>query len=249
MSESKNQSSENSNNAVEKIDEKSASTDNTLAEKENSKRKKKIWDSRAAFIKSGHLSMQSRRYSEAAVSYEKYIRILELYFEVPAGGLTPEIFKESAKTSELAILSSIYWDLIRVYDSNESYSQRQANAAIQLAKFAVLTPIHHDLVTQAESFLSKARNPQNVKLFLTGVGKTSKCFIATAAFQNPDCYEVIFFRHYRDSVLSKHKLGLLLIHVYYRYSAFWADKLQNQNFMKSIIRWLLRAVIKCVSYK
>ena len=53
-------------------------------------RKKKMWTSRVALVKQGNSLMQNKLYNEAAVSYEKYLRLLELVFDCKTGQLNPE---------------------------------------------------------------------------------------------------------------------------------------------------------------
>lgn len=172
-------------------------------EKAKQERNEKMWQMRMALIQRGQKAMQLKRYGDAVISYEKYIRILELIFAIPKGqSLTPEVFKESAKTSEMSILASAYWDLVRVYDSSQQYGERQAKYAQQLALFAPLTPVYNDITKQAQEFVKTARHPERVKIFLSAVGQSSRCFIATAAYSSPIHSDVMFLRNYRDSVLK-----------------------------------------------
>jgi hypothetical protein len=208
-------------------------------------RKTKIWEMRMAFIQRGHRAMQIKQYGEAAISYEKYLRVLELVFNVEPGNLTPEVFKENSRTSEMSILAGAYWDLVRIYDTGQ-HGDRQARFAAQLAKFAPVTPMFNDIVKQAQDFSKNARNPQNVKIFLSGVGKASRCFIASSAYESPIHGDVMLLRNYRDSVLKQSFLGRKFIYFYYRYSPKIACILDQQAYLKSPTRWALKLLIKCV---
>jgi hypothetical protein len=128
--------------------------------------KKKMWSSRIALVKQGNTLMQNKLYNEAAVSYEKYLRLLEMVFDCKAGQLTPEAFKESAKTSELTIIAGVYWDLMRIYDSSPQFADRQKHAAAQLAKFIIYTTVYPDIMKKAEVYQRTARNPDLIKLFI-----------------------------------------------------------------------------------
>lgn len=232
-------------------DEKQGKPQNlTVVERAKAERNHKMWQMRLALIQRGQKAMQLKRYSDAVVSYEKYIRILELIFEVPKGQqLTPEVFKESAKTSEMSVLASAYWDLVRIYDTSPQYGDRQSKCASQLALFAHLTPVYTDIVKQAQEFVKTARQPERVKVFLASAGKTSRCFIATAAYQSPNHSDVMFLRNYRDSVLKQSFLGRKFIYFYYRYSPKVACILDRHEFLKAPTRWALKFVIKCVRQK
>lgn len=209
-------------------------------------RREKMWEMRKAFIQRGHRAMQIKQYGEAAISYEKYLRVLELVFDVRPGHLTPEVFKEASRTSEMSILAGAYWDLVRIYDASQKFGERQAAYAAQLAKFAPVTPLHNDIVKQAQDFAKIARHPERVKIFLSAVGKSSRCFIASSAYLSPIHDDVMFLRNYRDQVLKQTFLGRKFIYFYYRYSPKVACVLDRHNFLKAPARWALKLVIKCV---
>jgi hypothetical protein len=216
-------------------------------EKAKQDRKVKLWHSRLMFAKTGHSLMQNKLYSEAAKSYEKYLRILELVFECGAGELTPEHFKESAKTAELSMVTSAYWDLLRVYDSNSAYKSRQKKAGEQLSKFAPLTPLLPDLIKKATVFQKQCRNPDVIKDFIASAsGKKGRCFIATSAFEDPLSPEVQSLQFFRDRVLRTFSLGRKFILFYYKHSPRWACALDRHRYLKPATRSLLRIVIKCV---
>lgn len=211
-------------------------------------RKQKLWKSRLAFIKKGHGLMQGKKFSEAVVVYEKYLKILELIFECKNGQLSPEHFKDSARTAELSVVTSVYWDLLRIYDTNDGYGDRQKKVALQLAKFAPLTPVLPDLLKRAQVFQRQSRHPEVVKLFIATATKSrSRCFVATSAFESSSAIEVQILRHFRDFHLKKSKFGRTFIYFYYKISPQIACVLDKHAILKRPVRLALRLVIKCVS--
>lgn len=208
-----------------------------------------LWKSRVNLIKKARMAMSQKLYAEAAVSYEKYLKILELVFEVKKGErLRPEAFKESARTTELTVVASVYWDLMRIYDTHEKYAERMSGSAKQLALFIQFTPIYPDIIRKAETFQKTAKNPQIVKQFLKMSDKERpRCFIATAAFDNPLAPEVLALREFRDFTLRKYSWGRKLIAIYYKHSPRIACLLDMQPRLKPVTRILLRFLIKCVS--
>lgn len=203
-----------------------------------------LWKGRVSLIKQARTCMTQKMFSEAAVAYEKYIKILEIVFDCDKGKkLNPQLFKESARTSELTVVVSVYWDLIRIYDSNSKYHDRQVLAAQQLAKFAQFTPIFPDIIKRAESFSKSAKNPAAVKQFLKLAAKERpRCFIATAAFENPRHPQVQTLRLFRDQILKQTRLGRWLVCVYYSYSPGLAKKMDEYPSVKFFIRLALRPV-------
>lgn len=211
------------------------------------KRRSKMWNMRNTFIIQGHKSLKNKYFADAVVCFEKYIRTLELIFGVASGELSPDHFKNAAQPAELSIVAGVYWELVKIYDTSDKYSERQIKAASQLARFAKFTPLHSELVKQAEIFLKTAKHPQNVKVFISGGGKPSRCFIATAAFNSPNAHEVLYLRSFRDNVLKKTTLGRAFIIFYYKYSPRVACALNRHTFLKKPTRWALKLLIKCVS--
>lgn len=211
-------------------------------------RKQKLWQSRVPLVRNGQAMMSNKLYSDAAVCYEKYLRVLELTFDCKPGQLSPESLKESAKTAELTVIAGTYWDLLRIYDSNSKYLDRQKHSAVQLAKFINYTPIYPDVLKKAGIFLKQAKHPDVVKMFIAHAKlKRTRCFIATSAFEIPVSVEVQFLRSYRDRILKGSFLGRKFILLYYSVSPTIASFLDHQVWLKPMVRVLLRFVIKCVS--
>ncbi len=224
-------------------------TKGVLQQQERAKdmKKKKLWQNRVALVRNGHALMKNQLFSEAAISYEKYLRLVEVVFNCGPGQLTPEMLKESAKTAELTVITGVYWDLVRIYDASDKYGGRQRFAAKQLAKFISYTPIYADLVKKAQVFMKSSRHPEVIKTFLiASKAQRARCFIATSAFQVPKADEVTALRLFRDTVLKKHFFGRKCVYFYYKISPSVACFLDQQNWLKPAIRAVLRFVIKCV---
>lgn len=204
-----------------------------------------LWHSRVNLIRKARSYMSSKMYSDAAVSYEKYLKILEIVFNCKKGEtITPEQFKDTARTSELTVVASVYWDLLRIYDSNEKYADRQMNAAKQLAVFVQFTPIFPDIIKRAEVFVKTAKNPTAIKYFLkNAVGSRPRCFIATAAFEDAWAPEVIELRLIRDYQLMKTFWGRLFVRLYYLVSPVLAQILNRNSWAKPTVRRVLRRLI------
>jgi hypothetical protein len=213
-------------------------------EKAREQRKLVLWKSRVNLVKRARANMEARSYSEAAASYEKYIRVIEVVFDAKPGELTPEQFKDSARTQELTLVASVYWDLLRIYDTNEKYSERQSLSAKKLAQFLPFTPIYPDILKKAEVFSKSARNPSLVRSFLKSATSTkARCFIATSAFQSDGAIEVQQLRLWRDLDLRNHFLGNTAISAYERLSPPVAEFLDLFPGLKPVVRLALRAFI------
>lgn len=212
------------------------------AEKAKEQKKLMLWKSRVNLIKRARAMMNDRAFSEAAVAYEKYLKVMEVVFDSKPGELQPEQFKDSARTQELTVVASVYWDLIRIYDTNDKYAERQALAARKLSQFLKFTPLYGDIMKRAESFAKTAKNPGPVRSFIKSASETKgRCFIATAAFDDVDAPEVVTLRAWRDGVLAKSDLGLGFISFYESFSPPIARWLDRHPAVKPIVQRLLRA--------
>lgn len=217
-----------------------------LMARERAKEQKRmmLWKSRVGLIKTARHYMNDKMFSDAAVTYEKYLRVLEVVFDAPQGGLTPEHFKESARTQELTVVASVYWDLVRIYDSSDKFRDRQALAAKKLTEFIKFTPIFPDVIRKAESFVKSAKNPNIIKNFIREADqKKGRCFIATAAFCSPYAPEVQILCRFRDETLSASIYGRVFIKIYYFLSPSLALILDKLPRLKPLVRSLLRHFI------
>jgi hypothetical protein len=201
-----------------------------------------LWKSRVNLIKKARNLMNLKAYAEAAVTYEKYLKILEIVFQCKKGDvLTPEMFKDNARTSELTVVASVYWDLLRLYDTSDHFAQRQMEVAKQLAVFVRYTPIFPDIIKRAELFVKQSRQPEAVKIFLKNA--------STSGFGDLNAPEVQILRFYRDFYIQDFRAGRKFIGIYYKYSPSIAAFLDRFPTLKPSIRGLVRLLIKCVGIR
>lgn len=214
------------------------------AEKAKEHKKMMLWKSRVNLIKRARLLMSQRQFNDAAVAYEKYLKVMEVVFDTKPGELNPEAFKDSARTQELTVVASVYWDLLRIYDTNDKYHDRQSLAARKLSQFLKFTPLYGDIVKRAEAFVRTAKNPAAIRAFLKSASETKvRCFIATAAFDSADAPEVLALRQFRDDVLAQNIWGLGFISFYESASPPLARWIDRHPGIKPAIQSILRALL------
>lgn len=215
-----------------------------LEKEAREKNKNVMWKNRVNLIKQARNLMAQKSYSEAAVNYEKYVRLLEVVYNVEKGQLKPEVFSSSKKSKELTVVASVYWDLLRIYDTSPRYGNRMTVAADKLAKFLPLSPIFPDIIKKAEAFAKTANNQEVMRSFLKKV-KSGKgpCFIAEAVFhETPWAAELWLLRHFRDEFLLTHPAGRTFVKVYYRYSPPLASFLRSQPLLQKYVRHILKKI-------
>jgi hypothetical protein len=200
-----------------------------------------LWKSRVNLVKQARKLMEAKAYSEAAVSYEKYLRVLEVVYDLKPGELGPEVFNKSHRSKELSVVASVYWDLFRIYDNSPRYADRMAKAGQKLALFLPYSNVMPQIVRKAEGFQKNARNPAQVRKLLQSVRASRvRCFIASAVFPSPYCEEVFLLRAFRDEILKTHPLGRKFVLFYYKHSPHWAAFLKRHPRLHPLLRSSLR---------
>lgn len=200
-----------------------------------------LWKNRVGLIKQAKQYLAQKNFADAAVSFEKYLRVLELVHDVKAGELKPDHFKGGSKAQELTVIASVYWDLMRVYDTNSRYGDRQLKAAEKLAEFARYTPIYGHIMRKADVQSRTAKNTDAFKKFLKlSNAKRPRCFIATSAFESYQDPTVLALCHFRDQRLKKSWAGRKLVHAYYRVSPALASRLDQHESLKPALRVILK---------
>ena len=200
-----------------------------------------LWRNRVGLIKQAKLNLAAKNFAEAAVSFEKYLRVLEIVYDLKPGGLKPELFRGAQKSQELTVITSVYWDLMRVYDSSSNYADRQHKAAEKLAEFARFTPIYGHIMKKAETQSRIAKNGPAFKHFLKmSNAKRPRCFIATSAFDSYTDETVLQLCEIRDQRLKQSRLGRHFVRFYYRVSPELARQLDRHESLKPAVRFLLK---------
>lgn len=219
-----------------------------LEQEKREKNKLAMWKNRVHLIKNARQLMAQKNYSEAAVQYEKYIRVLEIVYNLEKGGLTPKAFSNSTNSKEMTIVAAVYWDLLRIYDSHPDHAARMASAGEKLALFLPYSSIYAEVVRQAEAFSRTAKNQVSFKSILTNTkAQRGPCFIASAAFANePHAVELYWLRRFRDERLRPHAWGRRLIWFYYKHSPPLARALSQKPFLSQMARWLIAKITVCL---
>ena len=205
-----------------------------------------LWRSRVIIVKKAKALMAAKNFPDAAVCYEKYIRALEIVYDKKPGELSPDLFKADARMQEISVIASVYWDLMRIYDSHARYAERQMKAAVKLAEFARFSPVFAFIMRKAESQARSARNPGAYKAFIKlSNSRRPRCFIATSAFDG--CHPVVdALCEFRDGRLMPSRGGRALVAAYYRVSPPLARALDRAPWLKPPVRLALALFARAV---
>ncbi len=215
-----------------------------VEEESKAKNKVMLWKNRVNLVKQGRQLMSQKAFTEAAISYQKYLKVLEIVYDTKPGQLSPKIFSNSAKSKELTVITTVYWDLLRIYDTSPRYHNKMEPVAKKLLEFGAVCPIFPDIVKKADSFSRRAKNGKILKKFLKDANFKRGCFIATAAYNSPLHLEVYKLRKFRDHILLPNFIGRRFVQVYYFFSPPIAEFLNSHPHLKPFVRTLLRQITK-----
>jgi hypothetical protein len=201
-----------------------------------------LWRNRVALVRKAKEFLARKEYGEAAIHYEKYLRVLELVYDKKPGELKPDLFSSESRRQEMTVVTSVLWDLMRIYDQSPRYKDRQKAAAAKLVEFVRFTPIYGYVMRKAEILTRTAKNPDVFKEFLKLSNKSRpRCFVASAAFEGAPDPTIDVLRLYRDRVLRQHPLGRRFTLFYYRHSPPIARAIdRGPEFLRVTLRFLLR---------
>lgn len=215
-----------------------------LKEHEDSKIKavNELWKGRITLIKHGKSCIDRKDYANAAVAYEKYLKVVEVVYNKPFQLITPQDFKDRPK--EVTVIASCLWDLLRVYDLHASYHARQEDLAKKLAEFLRFSPLYPVVIRKAEIEIVKAKNPNAFKYFLKNSDNLrARCFVATVTFEDEFHPTVMTLRQFRDRKLKKSPQGRAFVAFYYKKARNHAHKLTDKHTTK----FFLRIILNCVA--
>ncbi len=202
-----------------------------------------MWKSRVNLVKHARALMINKQFSEAAVAYEKYLKVLEVIYELKSGELSPDLFNRSSRSKELTVITSVYWDLFRIYDTSPTYKERMNKAGDKLSEFLPYSKIFPQVAKALDSFQRTSKNPKIVKHLLKQLKiKKGPCFIATVVYDDPWHPDVNSLRSFRDKCLKTFAWGRKLVFYYYLYSPNWAARLRGHNKTKKVLQRVLQVV-------
>lgn len=203
--------------------------------------RKVLWKNRVGFLKQARNLMSIRAYPEAATLYEKYIKSVAIGFEKKPTELGPAMFKDPRHRKELSVLTYVFWDLYKIYDSDPRYAQKLSFAAQKLKEFANNGSMQDDISRKLGNFDKFAVNRAIYKDLCKSIGGNAvRCFIATAAFSTRTAPEVLALCAFRDQILKNYFLGQIFISSYYKISPPIARWLDRNPTYKKYVRFVLR---------
>lgn len=209
--------------------------------------KKNLWKNRLTLLRQARNQVMLKNHADAAVCYEKYLRIIEIVFEKQRKDIKPEFFKDNPR--EVSLIVGALWGLVEIYDLHEKYAAKQEDFATKLGELVSFTNLFTSIIKTASVKKKIARNPRAYKILLKSANvKTGNCFIASIAFESRNDPTLVILRSFRNQVLATNTIGRLFIRLYYRWSPGLANRLQHQKWVKSSLHKLLPPLALCLKH-
>lgn len=203
-----------------------------------------LWKNRLTLIRQARNLLALKEYAQAAIAYEKYLKVIEYIYEKKRNALTVQDFKDQPR--EVTLISGALWALVEIYDLHPNYAEKQEQAAEKLGEFLSYTNLFATIIKKASLRRKGAKNPKAYKILLRSANIThSRCFIASAAF--PRHHRTVKdLRLFRDQVLLASRTGRFLVGRYYSWSPAIANRLQHSPLAKAALRKTLPPLALCL---
>lgn len=200
--------------------------------------KKNLWKNRLALVRQGRLCLDRRQHADAAIAYEKYLKVIQYVYEKEFADLNAAMFGEHPR--EVTVICSALWALVEIYDLHPTYADKQQVCAAKLGELLPYTNLFSTMAKQATVKMRHAKNPQAYRTLLQKANiKTGNCFIASIAFDDRNDPTLVILRQFRNQVLATRAPGRQFVRFYYRFSPGLANRLQHFSAIRQLLRWCL----------
>lgn len=207
--------------------------------------KQNLWKNRLALLKQARISVGRQEHAEAAIFYEKYLKVIQYVFDKEFSEIDASLFSEQPR--EVTVLCSTLWSIVEIYDLHPTYQNRQTECASKLGELLPYTNLFATIAKHATIKLRHAKNPKAYRTLLQKANiKTGNCFIASIAFEDRNDPTLVLLRKFRSQVLVTNPWGKRFVRSYYHYSPAIANRLQHFSAAKYLLRQILPPFAKAL---
>jgi hypothetical protein len=203
---------------------------------------------RITIAREGRALIERKNYPQAMAAYRRFLSITARSFEVQVEDLVPTLFEEKRRVAESLIISSIFFDLLKMLDKLDSPGAREERQLYHrlFLRFTKGMPFQHFAAENIRKHLvysnSIVNKPEFWATYKAIVGN-SFCIVASWAFDSERSPEVNRLRRFRGEVLMANRWGRLFTKSYYRHGHTAATLLAKVPGAKPIVRLALSAFI------
>lgn len=237
--------------AASKFQERSNRIEAQILEQEKKKQERQFLEElakRISIAREGRMFIERRDYAKAMVSYRRFLAITAKSLNVEVADLSPQLYEPKRRTAESLIISSIFFDLLKMLDRLNTPSAAQERQLYHrlFIRFTLGQPFQHFAGENIRKNLVYGGGIVNKKEFWNtyhAIQMKKYCVVATWAFGDEDCREVRSLREVRDGVLVRSALGRAFVDGYYRHGILLKNALSLIPGARGGTRALVRAII------
>lgn len=200
---------------------------------------------RITIAREGRAQIEKKNYPAAMASYRRFLSITAKSFNTEVEQLSPSLFEEKRRVAESLILSSIFFDLLKILDKLDSASAKEERQLYHrlFQRFTKGMPFQHFAAENIRKHLvysnSIVNKPEFWATYKSIVGN-SFCVVASWAFEGENRPEVVLLRQFRSDVLVKSAAGRAFVRMYYRNGHLLASGLARLPGSRPIVRGALK---------
>lgn len=240
--------------AASKFQERSNQIEEQIREAEKKKQERQFLEElakRISIAREGRMYIERRDYAKAMTAYRRFLAITAKSVNVEVEQLSPNLFDEKRRTSEALILSSIFFDLLRMLDRLNTPTALEERRLYHrlFIRFTLGQPFQHFAGENIRKNLVYGGGIVNKKEFWNtyhAIQVKRFCVVATWAFGDADCVEVERLRGFRDGVLVNSRPGRAFVETYYRHGTMVRDVLSQVPGAKPAVRTAIRGFLRLV---
>lgn len=200
---------------------------------------------RITIAREGRTHIERRNYAAAMNSYRRFLSITAKSFQVEVEDISPALFEQKNRIAESLIVSSIFFDLLKMLDKLDSPTAREERRLYHklFLRFTKGMPFQHFAAENIRKHLVYSNSIVNKAEFWTtyrAIVGSSFCIVATWAFDSNSAAEVARLRQFRDEILRPTQLGRAFTRMYYRHGHRAAEMLAKIPGAQSFFRVALR---------
>ena len=200
-----------------------------------------LYKTRLGSLKKAMDLSKKGKLKEALEGYIEYLNILGQFHEIPEKSLSPRHFDHKKESTELLLISQVYWDMAKIYDKNPNLYKESTRCLNQFAKFTVGFKYHFVNSEMLRRYI-KAKSCNNMeafkKVYMEIREKSGACYISSYCFGefHPVTRDLRRFKAF----LKFSPEGRKLIGYYYQISPPLVSFCHDYPLIGGIIRFIAR---------
>jgi hypothetical protein len=240
--------------AADKIAERSSFIEEQIRESNRRKEQRQFLEElgkRVSIAREGRQLIEKGDYTNGLKCLRRFLSITARSFEKDVHELKPEMIDPKTRQAECLLISSIFFDLMKLLDKLDTAEAREERKLYHrmFIRFTVGQNFQTFAAENLRKYLMYRKSVRNRSEFWAtyqAIRVKRFCFVATWSFGSEEHPVVCQLREFRDGPLAKYAAGRALVRVYYRQGPRAAALLSMIPGGKRGCRWVLAKLASIV---